>query len=458
MIHNPILPGFHPDPSIIRVEDDFYLVTSTFEWFPGIPLYHSKDLKHWQLVDHLLKTPKQADLLGVEQSRGVWAPGLSYDEQEGRFYLTYSVVHSRNNWLFDVDNYLMWTDDIRGEWSDPVYVNSSGFDPFIFHDDDGSKWIWYSRNISGRSPIELLKHLGFHNGDYISIIKDLARYAEGKGYVIINSFSEYEREAEKEKRLAERHAEFELPEKNKNAKRMFAYLIKERGIDPAIVYDLYFNKKLIYESALYHNIVFKGQADENGKVLYAGLRSPFNGEHAFKGDALNSDKTYAFVIEGKSDFLIVGEAPIDILSHATLTKMSGKDWEEDHRLSLCGLDDACLSRYLSLHPEIKKIKFCLDNDINGKNYKGEPENHGQLKAMELMQKYAEKGYEIHNYVPIHKDLNEDLKYIKELMEDKKKQKNIIPREKTLMDLIVEAQKKNLNSIPKKANSEKELVH
>ena len=141
MIHNPILPGFHPDPSIIRVEDDFYLVTSTFEWFPGIPLYHSKDLKHWQLVDHLLKTPKQADLLGVEQSRGVWAPGLSYDEQEGRFYLTYSVVHSRNNWLFDVDNYLMWTDDIRGEWSDPVYVNSSGFDPFIFHDDDGSKWI-----------------------------------------------------------------------------------------------------------------------------------------------------------------------------------------------------------------------------------------------------------------------------------------------------------------------------
>ena len=92
MIHNPILPGFHPDPSIIRVEDDFYLVTSTFEWFPGIPLYHSIDLKHWQLVDHLLKTPKQADLLGVEQSRGVWAPGLSYDEQEGRFYLTYSVV------------------------------------------------------------------------------------------------------------------------------------------------------------------------------------------------------------------------------------------------------------------------------------------------------------------------------------------------------------------------------
>lgn len=141
MITNPILPGFNPDPSLIRVEDDFYLVTSSFEWFPGIPLYHSKDLKHWRLVDYLLKTKAQIDLTGVMASRGVWAPGLSYCAVKKRFYLVYSNVHSQNKWLFDVDNYMIWADDPLGPWSEPVYINSSGFDPSVFHDDDGSMWI-----------------------------------------------------------------------------------------------------------------------------------------------------------------------------------------------------------------------------------------------------------------------------------------------------------------------------
>ena len=141
MIQNPILPGFHPDPSIVRAGEDFYLVTSSFGWFPGLPLYHSRDLAHWRLAGHLLKTKRQADLTGLAQCRGVWAPGLSHDAASERFYLTYSVVRNRNDWLFDVDNYLMWTDDPLGQWSEPVYVNSSGFDPFLFVDDDGSAWM-----------------------------------------------------------------------------------------------------------------------------------------------------------------------------------------------------------------------------------------------------------------------------------------------------------------------------
>ena len=141
MINNPVLPGFHPDPSIIRVESDFYMVTSSFEWFPGVPLYHSKDLCHWHQIGHLLKSRKQIDLTGVKPSRGVWAPGLSYCESERRFYLVYSKVVNRNPWLFDVENYMIWTEDILGEWSEPLYINSSGFDPSIFHDEDGTKWI-----------------------------------------------------------------------------------------------------------------------------------------------------------------------------------------------------------------------------------------------------------------------------------------------------------------------------
>lgn len=141
MIQNPILPGFHPDPSIIRVKDDYYVVTSSFEWLPGLPLYHSKDLVHWRHVANLLKNKKQIDMTGEKPSRGVWAPALDYDENTGRFYLVYSNVHSQTKSFFDVDNFLMWTDDILGEWSDPIYLNSSGFDPSPFIDDDGSFWL-----------------------------------------------------------------------------------------------------------------------------------------------------------------------------------------------------------------------------------------------------------------------------------------------------------------------------
>lgn len=141
MIQNPILPGFNPDPSIIRVGEDYYLATSSFEWFPGVPLYHSRDLCHWELVDHLLKTKEQVDLTGLRQSRGVWAPALSYCEADRRFYLMYSNVHNQNRWMFDVDNYVIWAEDIHGPWSKPAYLNSSGFDPSLFHDDDGRKWV-----------------------------------------------------------------------------------------------------------------------------------------------------------------------------------------------------------------------------------------------------------------------------------------------------------------------------
>ena len=142
MIQNPILRGFNPDPSIIRVGDDYYIAVSSFEWFPGVPIYHSRDLMHWQLIGHALKTKEYLDLTGEEPSKGVWAPALSYNESEKRFYLIYSNVHCQNPWFFDVDNYLIWTDDIKkGEWSKPVYLNSSGFDPSLFHDDDGRKWL-----------------------------------------------------------------------------------------------------------------------------------------------------------------------------------------------------------------------------------------------------------------------------------------------------------------------------
>ncbi len=139
LIENPILKGFNPDPSIIRVGDDYYIATSTFEWFPGVQIFHSTDLINWTLVARPLNRLSQLNMFGNPDSCGVWAPCLSYDN--GTFYLVYSNARRYWSQCKDVHNYMVTSDDILGDWSEPTYLNSSGFDPSLFHDDDGSKWI-----------------------------------------------------------------------------------------------------------------------------------------------------------------------------------------------------------------------------------------------------------------------------------------------------------------------------
>jgi xylan 1,4-beta-xylosidase len=138
-ITNPVLPGFHPDPSIVRVGKDFYLATSTFEWFPGVALYHSRDLKHWRSVGHALTRSSQINLTAVPDSGGIWAPSLSH--ANGKFWLVYTVMRTRTGAYKDMVNALVTADSIEGPWSDPVILNARGFDPSLFHDDDGRKWL-----------------------------------------------------------------------------------------------------------------------------------------------------------------------------------------------------------------------------------------------------------------------------------------------------------------------------
>ncbi|GAA4811669.1 glycoside hydrolase family 43 protein [Sphingosinicella ginsenosidimutans] len=148
MIRNPILPGFNPDPSIVRVGEDYYVATSTFEWFPGVQIHHSRDLENWRLVARPLDRASQLDLRGDPDGCGVWAPCLSHDGQ--RFHLVYTDVkrYGRTTTagasgasLRDFHNYLVTAETIDGPWSDPVHLNSSGFDPSLFHDADGRKWL-----------------------------------------------------------------------------------------------------------------------------------------------------------------------------------------------------------------------------------------------------------------------------------------------------------------------------
>lgn len=138
-VTNPILPGFHPDPSICRVGDDFYLATSTFQWFGGVELYHSKDLVNWEHLPSPLNRVSQLDMRGAPNSGGVWAPCLTYCD--GVFYLVYTNTKNFHGIFKDTPNYVVTTTDIRGEWSEPIYLNSSGFDPSLFHDDDGRKYV-----------------------------------------------------------------------------------------------------------------------------------------------------------------------------------------------------------------------------------------------------------------------------------------------------------------------------
>lgn len=110
-ITNPVLTGFHADPSMIRVKDTYYIANSTFEWFPGIRLHESKDMVHWNTLPYPLGA-EQLDMRGDPASGGVWAPDLSY--ADGRFWIVYSDVHIVNGAFKDVVNYLTTAEDIRG--------------------------------------------------------------------------------------------------------------------------------------------------------------------------------------------------------------------------------------------------------------------------------------------------------------------------------------------------------
>jgi xylan 1,4-beta-xylosidase len=147
-IRNPILRGFNPDPSIVRVGEDYYIATSTFEWFPGVQIHGSRDLANWRLVGRPLSRASQLDMRGDPDGCGVWAPDLTY--ADGRFHLVFTDVKRYGQTtvdgaagasLRDFHNYWVWSDRIDGDWSDPVHLNSSGFDPALFHDDDGSSWL-----------------------------------------------------------------------------------------------------------------------------------------------------------------------------------------------------------------------------------------------------------------------------------------------------------------------------
>jgi len=134
---NPVIPGFYPDPSLCRVGRDFYLVNSSFEYFPGVPIFHSRDLVHWRQIGHVLSRRSQLDLTSVPSSGGIYAPTLRH--HRGRFYLVTTHVGGGGNFLVTARR-------PQGPWSDPVWIDEGGFDPSLFFDHGH---VYYARDGKG---------------------------------------------------------------------------------------------------------------------------------------------------------------------------------------------------------------------------------------------------------------------------------------------------------------------
>ncbi len=143
--NNPVLSGYYPDPSVCQVDEGYYLVTSTFSYFPGIPVFHSQDLVNWTCIGHVLDRPETLPLEGLRVSQGLFAPAIRH--HEGTFYLTCTLVGGGGN-------FIVTAKDPAGPWSDPVYLPEiKGIDPSPYFDEDGKVYIIYNSDAPDNKPL-----------------------------------------------------------------------------------------------------------------------------------------------------------------------------------------------------------------------------------------------------------------------------------------------------------------
>lgn len=254
-------------------------------------------------------------------------------------------------------------------------------DSLIISEDN--KWYWNSKGIFGAGAISFL-----HKIDGMSIPEAVNELLLQKNIEPIKLKASVIKDTKP----------FILPKRSDNYQRAFAYLHKTRGIDTEIISHLIREKK-IYESLPYYNVVLLG-FDKNGEPKHASQYGTYTRAKPYKGEVFGSDKTYGFHIQGSSNTVFVYESPIDAMSHASIYKMHYRDWQQDHRLSLCGTWDGALERFLNYH-KIRNIVFCLDND-----------KAGNTASDKYMTKYFDLGYEVKRLKPIFKDFNDDLMDLK----------------------------------------------
>ncbi|MEH7493311.1 glycoside hydrolase family 43 protein [Neobacillus niacini] len=157
---NPVISGFHPDPSICSVGEDFYLVTSSFEYFPGVPIFHSKDLVNWKQIGHCLTRESQLDLHRAKSSMGIFAPTIRYNN--GRFYMVTTNLTIGKN-------FIVYADKPEGPWSEPIWLDWPGIDPSLLFDDDGKVYLTGTQNIFSGEPMGIYQaELNVETGEILT--------------------------------------------------------------------------------------------------------------------------------------------------------------------------------------------------------------------------------------------------------------------------------------------------
>ena len=170
---NPIVAGYYPDPSVVRVGADFYLVNSSFSWFPGLPVWHSRDLVHWRQIGNAIDRKGQLDFTGLGMSRGTFAPDISY--HDGLFYIVNTCVGCGGNFVITARK-------PDGPWSEPVWLkNVDGIDPSLFFDEDGSAWLVHNAGPQG-TP----RYNG-HTAIWLTRFDPKALQAVGEAKVVIDA-------------------------------------------------------------------------------------------------------------------------------------------------------------------------------------------------------------------------------------------------------------------------------
>ncbi len=148
---NPVVPGFYPDPSVIRVGDDYFMVSSTFEFFPGVPVLHSRDLVNWRQIGHCLTRKSQLNLDQCPCSRGIWAATIRH--HDGVFYMITTIMNPAVNQGAPLRKFLVTATDPAGEWSDPIWIEQPGIDPSLLFDDDGKVYLTSNGGANGQKGI-----------------------------------------------------------------------------------------------------------------------------------------------------------------------------------------------------------------------------------------------------------------------------------------------------------------
>lgn len=249
---------------------------------------------------------------------------------------------------------------------------------------NANTWHWETQDVGGRGAISLCMKL--EDKTWKEAVKTL-----------LDEEMDEIRHEDNWRPEPETPKEFVLPDKNSTYRHVFAYLIKHRGIDAAIV------KKMVEQDYIYENTqrscVFVGK-DKDGVARHASVRSTNTEGYAFKQDVAGSQKAYSFSISGSSGIVNVCEAPIDVLSYMTLQKIHGITIKDSY-VALGGVTDKALERFLNEHTDIQKIRVCTDHDEAGE---------GALRR--IYEKYSNQ-YVITRQRPIHKDFNEDLVVLRE---------------------------------------------